>query len=66
MYNFRLWLLVLDLVDESTNVGKQLNSKLISSFNELLGVLSRTDTRRCAGQDDGTSRQGSALGKEAD
>lgn len=66
MYNFRLWLLVLDLVDESTNVGKQLNGKLIPSFDELLGILGCANTRRCTGQDDGTSRQGSALGKEAD
>lgn len=57
---------MLDLVDESTDVGKQLNGKLISSLDKLLGILSSANTRRCTGQDDGTSGQGGALGKEAD
>lgn len=57
---------MLDLVDESTDVGEQLNGKLISSLNKLLGILSSANTRRRTGQNDGTSGQGSALGKEAD
>lgn len=57
---------MLNLVDESTNVRKQLNGELIASLNKLLGVLGSANTRRCAGQDDSTSGQSSALGKEAD
>lgn len=47
-------------------MGKELHRELISSLNELFGVLGRTNTGRSAGQNDGTSRQGSALGEEAD
>lgn len=59
-------LLVLDLVDQSTNVRQQLDSKLIASLDELLGVLGSTDTGRGASEDDSTSGQSGALGEEAD
>lgn len=59
-------LLVLDLVDQSTDVREQLNSKLITDLDKLLGVLGCANTRRSTGQDDSTSGQSGALGKEAD
>jgi len=57
-YNF-LWLfllfyslillLVLNLVDKSAHMGEKLNRELITSFNELLGVLGCSNARRSAG-----------------
>jgi hypothetical protein len=48
--------LVLNLVDQSTHVRQQLNSKLVASLDELLGFLGGADTGRGAGENDGTSR----------
>ena len=59
-------LLVLNLVDKSTDVRKKLNGELIASLDEFLWVLSGANTRRSTGQDDSTSGQSGALGKEAD
>ena len=58
--------LVLDLVDQCANVRKQFNGELISTFDEFLGFLGRTDTRRGAGQDDCASGQCSTLREKAD
>jgi hypothetical protein len=58
-------LLVLNLVDEGSNVRKQLDGKLIASFDELLGVLGCANARRGTGQNDSTGGQSSALRKEA-
>jgi hypothetical protein len=58
--------LVLDLVDQGTNVRQQLDGKIVTSLNELLGVLGGADTGRGTGENDGTSGQSGALGKEAD
>jgi hypothetical protein len=57
---------VLDLVDERSNVRKQLDSELITSLDELFGVLGGANTRRGARQDDGASRKGGTLAEEAD
>lgn len=59
-------LLVLDLVDQGTNVRQQLDGKVVTSLDELLGVLSGADAGRSTGQDNGTRWQGGALGEEAD
>ena len=58
--------LVFNLVDEGSDVREQLHGKLIAGLNELLGLLSSTNTGRGAGENDGTGGQSSALGKEAD
>jgi len=55
---------VLDLVDQGTDVGKQLDGEVVASLNELLGVLRSTDAGGSAGQDNSTRAQSSALGKE--
>ena len=59
-------LLVLDLVDQSTNVGKKLNRELITALDVLLGLLSSTNTGWGTGQDNSTSGKGGTLAKEAD
>lgn len=45
---------------------QQLDSKLVASLDELLGVLSGADTGRGASENDSTSGQSGTLGKEAD
>jgi hypothetical protein len=57
---------MLDLVDQSANVRQQLDGKVVASLDELLGVLGGADAGRSTGQDNGTSGQSGALGKEAD
>lgn len=57
---------MLNLVDQGTHVRQQLNGKVVTSLDELLGFLSRADTGRGTSQDDGTGGQSGALGKEAD
>lgn len=58
---------MLDLVDQGTDMGKQFDSKLITSLDKLrIGFLGCTNAGRCAGQNDSTGGQGGALGKEAD
>lgn len=57
---------MLNLVDQGTNVGKQLDGEVVASLNELLGVLGSTNTGRSTSQNNGTSAQSSALGKEGD
>lgn len=59
-------LLVLDLVDQSTNVGKKLNRELITALDVLLGLLSSTNTGWGTGQDNSTSGKSGTLAKEAD
>jgi hypothetical protein len=56
---------VLYLIDECSDMGQQLNSKLIASLDKLLRALCCTDTGRGTGQDNCTGRQRGALGKEA-
>lgn len=62
----QVYLLVLDLVDEGTNVRQQLDGEFVTSLDELLGVLGGADTGRGTSQDDGTSGESGALRKEAD
>lgn len=57
---------MLNLVDQGAHVREELHRELISSLDELFGVLGRTNTGRSTGQNEGTSRQGSTLGEEAD
>lgn len=56
---------MLDLVDECSNIGQQLDGELVASLEKFFWVLSCTDTRRSASQDNCTSRQGGALREEA-
>lgn len=55
---------MLDLVDQGTNVRKQLDSEVVASLDELLGVLGSTDTGGSASKNNSTRAQSSALGKE--
>jgi hypothetical protein len=57
---------VLNLVDESSDVGEQLDGEFVAGLDELLGLLGSTDPGRCTGQNDGTGGQSGALGEEAD
>lgn len=58
--------LVLDLGDQCSNMGQQLNSKLVASLDKFLRILSCANTGRGAGQDDCTGRKSGSLGEEAD
>lgn len=58
--------LVLNLIDESADVRKELDGELIAGLDELLGVLGSANTGRGTGQNDGTGGQSGALGEEAD
>ena len=58
--------LVLNLVDESSNVRKELDGELVAGFDELLGVLGSADAGRGTGQNYSTGGQSGALGEEAD
>jgi hypothetical protein len=57
---------VLNLVDESSDVGEQLDGEFVAGLDELLGLLGSTDPGRGTGQNDGTGGQSGALGEEAD
>ncbi len=57
---------MLNLVNQSAHVRQQLDSKLVTSLDELLGVLGGADTGRGAGENDSTSGQGGTLREEAD
>lgn len=57
---------MLDLVDQSANVRQQLDGKVVTSLDELLGVLGGADTGRSTSQDNGTGGQSGALRQEAD
>lgn len=58
--------LVLDLGDQGSNMGQQLNGKLVTSLQELLRVLGRSNARGGAGQDDSAGRESRTLRQEAD
>lgn len=59
-------LLVLEDVDQSADVGQNLNLELIAVLQRDLGLAAKTDTRRGTGDDDGAGGQRRALGQEAD
>jgi hypothetical protein len=58
--------LVLNLIDESSDVRKELDGELVAGLNELLGFFGGSDTRRSTCQNNGTGGQGGALREEAD
>lgn len=66
MFNLPPSLLVLNLVDQSTHVRQQLDSKLVAGLDELLGVLGGADTGRGASENDSASGQSGTLREEAD
>ena len=57
---------MLNLVDQSTHVRQQLDSKLVAGLDELLGVLGGADTGRGASENDSASGQSGTLREEAD
>lgn len=60
-------LLVLELGNQSSNIGLQRNTELVTFLDELRRrLLSCPDTGRSAGDNDSAGGQGCALGKEAD
>lgn len=56
---------MLDLVDECSNIGQQLDGELVASLEKFLRILSCTNARRGTSQDNCTGKQSGTLGEEA-
>ena len=60
------YLFVLELGNQGSNMRFQRDTDLIDLLDELVRLLSCTDTRRSFSNDDCAGGDGCALGKEAD
>ena len=59
-------LLILNLCNQRPNMWLQLDGKLITRFQEFLGVFRGSHARRSTGLNDGPGGQGGSLREEAD
>jgi hypothetical protein len=62
----RYLLLVLEHIDQRSNVGRDLYRKLVASLQSLFGRLTHAYSGGCTGNDDRSCGQSRALGEEAD
>lgn len=57
---------MLHLGNQSSNMRQQLDSKLVTSLEESWRGFGCPDTRRCASEDNRSSREGGSLREETD